>query len=61
MLVCFSRDDYLQTLTDSQQNHSRILEKIDILFFGSVLVGTVFTFLLRHQDLYSSILLNFGL
>ena len=33
--------DYLQTLTDSQQNHSRILEKINILVFESVLVGTV--------------------
>ena len=26
--------DYLQTLTDSQQNHSLILEKINILVFG---------------------------
>ena len=47
----FSMDDYLQTLTDSQQNHSRILDKINILVFGSVLVGTFLTFLLRHQDL----------
>ena len=45
MPVCFSMVDYLQTLTGSQQNHSQILEKINILVFGSVLVGTVLTFL----------------
>ena len=45
MKVCFSMVDYLQTLTDSQQNHSQISEKINILFFGGVLVGTVLTFL----------------
>ena len=33
--------DYLQILIDSHQNLSRILEKINILVFGSVLVGTV--------------------
>ena len=41
MPVWVSMVDYLQTLPDSQQIHSRILEKIIILFFGSVLVGTV--------------------
>ena len=60
MPVGFSRDDNLQTLTDSQQNHCRILENINILVFASVLVGTVLTFLLRHQDLWSSILLALG-
>ena len=60
MPVGFSRDDNLQTLTGSQQNHCRILENINILVFGSVLVGTVFTFLLRHQDVWSSIFLAFG-
>ena len=28
--------DYLQTLTDIQQNHSQILEKLIILVFGRV-------------------------
>ena len=41
MPVGFSRDDSLQTLTDSQQNHCRILENINILVFECVLVGTV--------------------
>ena len=36
-------DDYLLTLTDSQQNHCQILETIKILVFESVLVGTVLT------------------
>ena len=35
-----------------QQNYSRISAKINFLLFGGVLVGTVFTFLRRHQDLY---------
>ena len=51
MLMLFSRYDYLQNLTDSQQNCSRILEKTNILFIESVLVGTVLTFLWRFQDL----------
>ena len=46
----FSMVYYLQSLTDSQQKHSRILEKINILVFGSVLIGTVLMFLWRHQD-----------
>ena len=50
MPVCFSMVDYLQTLTNSQQNHSQILEKIKILVFRSVLVGNVLAFL-GHQDL----------
>ena len=45
MPVIFSMVDYLQTLTDSQQHHFRILEKIIILVFGSASVGTVLTFL----------------
>ena len=51
MSVSFSMLDYLQALTDSQQNHSHILEKINILVFASVLVGTVLTFLWCYQDL----------
>ena len=45
MRVLYSMADYLKTLTDSQQNHFRILEKINILVFGNVLVGTVLTVL----------------
>ena len=45
MPVGFSRDDSLQTLTGSQQNHCLILENINILVFECVLVGTVLTFL----------------
>ena len=36
--------DYMQILTDSQQNQFRILETISILVFGSDLVGTDITF-----------------
>ena len=45
MPVLFSMVGYLQTLTDSKQNYSRNLEKINIMFFGIVLVGTYFAFL----------------
>ena len=51
MPVLFSMVGYLQTLTDSKQNYSRNLKKINIMFFGIVLVGTYFAFLWRHQDL----------
>ena len=45
VIVVFPYHTHLIFLTDSQQNHSRILEKINILVFGSVLVGTVLTLL----------------
>ena len=51
MPVWFSMVDYLQNLTVSQHNNFQIKEKINILFFGSVLVGTVLMLLWRHQDL----------
>ena len=44
MAVCFSMVHHLQTLTDSQRNPSKILEKSNILVFGSVLVGAVLMF-----------------
>ena len=45
VIVVFPDHTHLIFLTDSQQNHSRILEKINILVFGSVFVGTVLTLL----------------
>ena len=45
MTVLFNMVDYLQTLTDSQQNHTIILENVNSLVSESVLVGAVLTFL----------------
>ena len=45
MPVWLGMVNYLQTLTDNQQNQLRSLEKIIIWVFGSVLVGTVLTLL----------------